>query len=48
MKYFVHHFNCSETATGGVLEKKLFSKNFAKFIGKYLCWSLVSDKAAGF
>ena len=36
----------AEEATGGVLSKRCL-KNFTKFTGKHLCWSLFLNKVAG-
>ena len=35
---FIHFkYSCREAANGGVLRKKVFLKNLAKFTGKQMC-----------
>ena len=39
--------NEDEEAVSGVLHKKIVLKNFTRFTGKHLSWSLFFNKVAG-
>ena len=41
------HWSNSETAIESILQKKLFSKIFAKFTRNHMCWSLFLIKLQG-